>query len=423
VGCILFAGELDGNREGLAAQAEIAAALAERDMRSVFAVRSMTLANAVLADSKWDFLQAPRHYLLLPLIAEPRNYVDSLLNRGFGDAHLLAAQADAWQATIRAVKPALLVVCGLPEALLAARLAGLPAIQLSRGFDMPPDSDPLPVLRPWVEQSSRRRKADEALVLGNINALLAAAKRPHLTALHQLFASAVRLLATLPELDPYATRKRCRYVGPLAAIAHGRRLAWPAAAKRRVLVHLSQLPQTNREAVNSILGALERRDSATIALLPGSRAGAAGKAGVAAGAQQFIHRSEVDWGRLLAQADVAVFDGDPQFAAHCALAGVPLICTPQSVEGFQMAGCLTKAGIGAGVGLVAPDLRGRLRAMLEEIESGGEEARAAQALAGAWVHRSELDAYSSVVKTIARLAFIRGLPRRVAPLLRRARPA
>ena len=122
-------------------------------------------------------------------------------------------------------------------------------------------------------------------------------------------------------------------------------------------------------------------------------------------------------------ADACIFDGDSQVAACCALAGVPLVCTPPSVEGFLLAGRMIKAGIGAGVGLIAPNIRGRLKATLKEFATGGEEVRAVRALASLRAHLGDREAFLNIVKLIVLLGFTRTLNRRSEPLSTRVRKA
>jgi len=327
-----------------------------------------------------------------------------LLNRGFGDPHLLFSLASAWRGVLRVAEPAVMVVSDRPDALLAARLAGLPVVQLSRGFGIPPEEQPLPVLRPWVEQAAERRNADEAKVLRNINLLFDHVQRPRLGALHELYAGGTRLVASLPELDPHGPRADCNYCGPLQGAARGRRLSWPAGARRRVLVHLREVPVTHARAMRTLLDALARRDSATHALLPAEARLPAGSAFVAGGSMNRVHRGAVDWRGLTADADLCLFDGDAQIASACALAGVPMICTPVSVEGFLLAQRIAAAGMGRGVGLVAPDLRGRLKAVLRDLDKSGREARAARALARRHARLDADTAMSTVVEAIIRAA-------------------
>jgi len=402
---VLFAGELDD--ASLGAQAAIAAQLALRGLSSVFALPRAAGAHddvtGVLRTGEPPFgmLQAPMHFAMPPRVPEPRNYVDLLLNRGFGDPHLLFSLASAWRGVLRVAEPAVMVVSDRPDALLAARLAGLPVVQLSRGFGIPPEEQPLPVLRPWVEQAAERRSADEAKVLRNINLLLDHVQRPRLGALHELYAGGTRLIASLPELDPHGPRADCNYCGPLQGAARGRRLSWPAGARRRVLVHLREVPVTHAKAMHTMLNALARRDSATHALLPAGTRLSAESAFLASGSMNRVHRT-ADWSGLLASADLCVFDGDPQVATRCALAGVPMICTPVSVEGFLLAQRVTAAGIGWGVGLVAPDLRGRFKTALRQLESSGREARAVRALARRHARLNKDEAARMVIASITR---------------------
>lgn len=405
---VLFAGELDG--PNLGAQAAIAAQLASRGLSSVFALPrtagALDDAAGMLHTGAppFDILQAPTHFSLPPRVPEPRNYVDLLLNRGFGDAHLLFALASAWRGVLRVTEPSVVVVSGRPDALLAARLAGLPVVQLSRGVGIPPGVQPLPVLRPWVEQTQERRSADEAQVLRNINVLFDHVQQPRLAALHELFAGGTRLVASLPELDPYGPRKDCGYCGPLQGEARGRRLSWPAAARRKVLVHLRDVPAANAKAMRTLLDSLVKRDSATHALLPAGARLPAGSAFLASANMNRVHRGAVDWRGLLADADLCLFDGDPQIALGCALAGVPMICTPVSVEGFLLAQRVVASGLGRGVGLVAPDLRGRLKVVLRHLETPGGEARAARAMARRHAQLNADTAMSMVVDAITNAA-------------------
>src|SRR5690606_31469924 len=94
----------------------------------------------------------------LPVFAAPRHdrstrtgrpavsYAELLLRCGYRDTEALAALIEAWLQLLRTVRAELVVVDHAPTALLAARVAAIPAAVTGTGFVAPPAVTPMPSL-------------------------------------------------------------------------------------------------------------------------------------------------------------------------------------------------------------------------------------------------------------------------------------
>jgi len=209
----LFAWELGANLGHASPMAEIARALAGDGMRIVVAGRE--LENLAIAFAGIDAvrLQAPiwprhRHWGNEETQA---NFLDVLINVGFGDPAKLAAVADSWRALLRLVEPDVIVSDHSPGLLVAAHGSGIPVISIGTGFTMPPlDLDRFPPMR-----ADRGPIASEGLVYQGVSANLAAAGIAPPGSLVDLFRTTDRFVFGFPELDPYRSfRSEPLYLPP-----------------------------------------------------------------------------------------------------------------------------------------------------------------------------------------------------------------
>jgi hypothetical protein len=137
------------------------------------------------------------------------------------------------------VRPALLVAEFAPAALLAARLAGIPAVSLGNGFSLPPPTCPLPSARPWNAAPDPSIAAAEAHALASINAALVHLGGRPLARLADLFAADAEFLCTFRELDHYGGRGEADYFGCIYDTGEGAEPDWPAGDGERVFAYVN----------------------------------------------------------------------------------------------------------------------------------------------------------------------------------------
>lgn len=263
----------------------------------------------------------------------PVSFADILDGQGFSRVDSLRELASFWAGRFQQAGADVVIAEYAPGALFAARLAGIPALQVATGFASPAHASPLVPFRPAAAPELRRLRALEARLLEAMNAVLRGSAAPPLRRVADLFDRGNLLLATFPELDHYGARRGARYIGPIFEDAEGSAPAWPAGDGARVFVYLRPAP-----CVPGLLEALDKCAARVLGVMPGGPAG--------------FHREPLALGRL---------DPAPQFAVtYCGhgttaallLRGVPLLMIPNYVE--QLLVARRVARLGAGI-VLAPD--------------------------------------------------------------------
>jgi hypothetical protein len=79
----------------------------------------------------------------------PISYTEILFFYGYLDASRLTAMISAWISLISLIEPDIIIADHAPTALIAARVLGIPRTTMGPGFFLPPDTAPLPSMRPW----------------------------------------------------------------------------------------------------------------------------------------------------------------------------------------------------------------------------------------------------------------------------------
>ena len=373
---ILIAWELGAHLGHVLRILGVARELRARGADLLVAVRDLRAAAATLGSNGFACVQAP----LAPASQsatsappEPAGYADILAGCGFGDSATLRAMAQGWDGLLDVYRPHALLADHAPTALMAARLRQLPAAQIALGFELPPATRPLPVLRPWIRRDVGALLALEDGLLATINTLCEERGRARLDHLAQLYASAAPMLATLPELDHFAKRAGGDYVGPLYSLDEGEAAEWPAtdATGPKTFVYLRP-----GAAAQHLLEALSRRpDGQIIAVIPGLDDATAAHY---RSARIAVHTHAVRT-RVALSADLLVSNGGHGLAAAALLAGVPLLVLPGNVEQWMLAQRV--AQLGAGISLNPDQVALRAATAIDALFNGGAERTAAQAFA------------------------------------------
>ena len=141
------------------------------------------------------------------------SFADILISFGFSDIESLTQSVRAWMQLIERIAPLSIVLDYAPAAQLAALLLGLPAYQITNGFDSPPADCPvygLTVRGPYLDRLNIQK-------LDDINSTVAqVCKRlggPTDLTLLQFFAYPQKIYDCLAETDPYGPRTDGLMVG------------------------------------------------------------------------------------------------------------------------------------------------------------------------------------------------------------------
>lgn len=354
---IVVAWELGGNWGHLSRELPVALALRERGYDVRFAVRDTKRADELLGAHGFSYRQAPLPSARVGPRAAPESYAGILRAEGYADRGVLAAAVGEWLDWLRRIEPAAVVADFAPGAALAARAAGLPLITLGLGFEVPPQTDPLPSIRPWQGTSRERLAGLERAVLAIFNEVLRDVAGPPMAALHELFPPEGIALTTFPELDHHRREPRQgQFVGTIHSTpAHALRVGWPQIQRPRLLAYLS--PATRGLA--ALLAAL-RATGSLIACVPGGASAAE-----CSRTPADIYSRPLQLELLLPEADLLVTNGGLATSARALLAGVPVLAVPNVVE--QYLGALRIADLGAGLVADRGRTQRKLQANLEEL--------------------------------------------------------
>ena len=339
---ILLAWELGANLGHATRLRSIALALKACGHRVSFALRDVVSTRGLLGPELGPTLQAP-----LRLDATPRtawSLADVLLTCGYDTQQSLDGLASAWRQLIELTGCDLVLADHAPTALLAARLAGKPALHVGQGFSIPPRQSPLPIFRDWAAVSPSHAAESDALALTHVNGVLQAHGRPALPQLCDLFYPEQTWLLTWPELDQCAGAGRAvaEYRGPDCEFQPGVAPHWPASPGPRVFAYLRASHPDHAE----VLRALHQRRLPTVCFFP-DRA----RSKAAAFESPHINCSEqpLDLQQVMAGCALVVCHAGQATVAQALRAGVPCLLLPTQSEQFLLARQAERCGAGINV--------------------------------------------------------------------------
>lgn len=295
----------------------------------------------------------------------PLNFGEILHNFGYHDPRALKQLVDAWRERLWLSQAVLASVA--PAAHIAARTLGIPSLEISQGFHIPPPTMPAPPLRDWqpapralLEQADRR-------IVGSINQVLAAYGVKPIATIGDLFAGRA-LLLTYPELDIYPERGAADYYG-IPDSGEGEAVPpWPQGRGPRVFAYLYHY----YSGLAPLLASLAKLDAPTLMLCRG--VDPALKREYATGCV-FLTEEPMSVSRLLPQCDLVVCHASHQMTAQALLAGKPVLLLATQLEQFLIMRRVVRYGAGLGI---APETAGAdFSAALAELSSEPKYARKA----------------------------------------------
>ncbi|RBP08649.1 UDP:flavonoid glycosyltransferase YjiC (YdhE family) [Roseiarcus fermentans] len=235
---ILIAWELGGGYGHVHRMLPLADRLVADGHEASLAVQSVETGRALLGDRRHPLLAAPA----ARTIARPvriESWADIVFNAGYDTAESAAGMVGGWLGVVQDSAADLVVAEFSPGALLAARIAGVPAVSVGSGWGTPPAATPLPAIRFWQPPAPETLAASEARLLDALNPALRALGGAPLPNLAALVPPEDNCLCSFPELDHYPDRGGVGYCGPVYAEAEGGAPRWPAASGPRCLAYLS----------------------------------------------------------------------------------------------------------------------------------------------------------------------------------------
>lgn len=324
---ILFAWEMGDNFGHLTRDLGIAVKLREMGHEVLFAVRDTEIAEQLLTPAGFRFIPTPTPVRTIRLAKPAASYTEILIGRGYADKMILAGLVRAWLQILELARPDAVVIDHAPTALLAARIGGIPTALIGTGFEIPPNTTPLPSIRPWDPLTPQQLEIADRMLLRSVNLVLSSHNRTPLARVCDLFADCYALLTTFPALDHYGPRAEREYIGPLAAHSNALRVEWPSDARNRVFVYL-RAPFTQFDALFSAFSEL---DINAVCVIPRHTAELGRRF---ADRKIRLFSNPICMQTILAQANVVVNYGGAGTIATTLLAGVPMLLIPNAVEQY-----------------------------------------------------------------------------------------
>lgn len=187
----------------------------------------------------------------------PKSWPELLLSLGYGNAAQLTGAVKAWLSVLKCLKPDVVLADYAPALLAAARVAGIPSLEVGSGFCLPPL---LPGVQhfPGIKGGDRSaiNQAESALTNAFNQAFQSCGRDEAVTSLSNVASWPVQRVVVSPaQLDHYGQRPGVVYAGFLGSHKAGKEATastalqpqWPA----------KETPRVNEEQSARVLGYLK----------------------------------------------------------------------------------------------------------------------------------------------------------------------
>jgi UDP:flavonoid glycosyltransferase YjiC (YdhE family) len=335
---IMISWELGGNYGHLTRHIAFAQSMRQRGHTVLFVVRDTAIADSILQPHGLAYMPAPQPARWHGGTNAMRSYADILRFHGLGELSTATPLFEAWQKIFEQFQPDLLVPDHSPAALIVAQCLKITSLEVATGFERPPDTMPYTNFRPWLP-SDGAEVQKEACVLGVINTYGARhiGIRPFPNLPSALKAS-LMLLASLPELDHYPTRKRGRYIGPITYWQDGLVADWKQNNRPKVFVYLRRFAE-----LKAMLSFLSNAAFDTILVCPDLSVQEVMQLETA---DVQVFRQPVQLERVLKSCDLCISHGGLGMSSACLLSATKVLVIPTHVEQLLLANALIRCGVG-----------------------------------------------------------------------------
>lgn len=363
-------------------------------------VRDPASARAFASTRGLPLLQAPCRQGVTRKRSPAISYSDLLLRCGYAEVRLLRALLDAWLTLIESIGPDLIIVDHGPTALLASRIAGIPAVCTGTGFVNPPPASPLPALLPWRHADLHDLHAVERTAAAAVNRAIRCYGAQPIKKLADLFPEGRVFLTTYPELDHYGARQGTVYWGAPGSRGSGDSPNWPKGAGERVFAYMHpDYPQ-----FGTMIRQLAALGHPTLVVAPGIRPAWVQR--YAAGPLRIQDR-HVDLDGVAADCRIVICHGGHGTVAGLLRRGIAPIVVPNFVEQTMLAFHLGRSGLALAA---HPDPRRHDYATMIAAAAESERHREAAARFAA-AHPPDDDCTGALVKAVLQATAI-GRPKR-----------
>ena len=346
---VLVVWEHGGGLGHLARLLPIMQTLRARGHDVVFAAARPELMVPVLVGTGITVVQAPQVQVGLRYDTAALCPADIWLRCGFASPPHAAVCVRQWLALFDVIKPASVLVDASPLALYAALVAGLPAVQLGNGFELPP-ALPGQSYSPWLDDVGAGIAHSE-LVLESAMAGLAGALAKDFRAdtvtglavsrtVQAVQSLSIPALCTWPEMDHFdRVAESAEFIGPIwSDLPGGIAVTWPDKPGPKVLCSLGMTD--NR--YDLLWQALQMHGANVVVLSP---SGIDGVCALARGWGVMVCQHAVAPGKLMAECDAVISHGGSGLTSTALHAGKAFMALPSHLEQGLLAYQLAQRGL------------------------------------------------------------------------------
>lgn len=381
---LLFAWDLGSNWGHIMPLLALQPALEAQGFTLWAAVNDVRQHGAQLADAGIRVLQSPLSGIPTAQRLPTLSLAHILANRGYTRSDHLIGLVEAWASLMLATRARLVLVDGAPAAILAARLLGLPVLNMSLPFHVPLVDQPFVNFptdivgrgKPAVAEVEQQLDAALQVVIQALRARWGTDAPATLPARFlDLFKVDEPGLFCWPELDPLGVRPQQPYWGVLESVARGRSFQWPLAEGPRIFAYLR--PQN--ALARTLIRALGRLGWPVVLACPGWSAVADADREGLASPSMAIYEYSLDMHQACAEATFAVGNGGIGFTHAILAAGRPLVLLPTDAEKAMT--CARVIAAGAGISLVHANDAAAMEHALRQFAANADYFLRAQSLA------------------------------------------
>jgi UDP:flavonoid glycosyltransferase YjiC (YdhE family) len=345
---ILIVWEHGGNLGHLFRLLPIAVALRDAGYEVVFTVGNEVAARSYLESAGFSCLGMPKVAPETPSYAAGvLNHAELLLRTGFGRVAQVRRCIEQWHELFKSVKPQAALIDASPVCLYAARSAGLPAVALGHGFEIPPNRAQRPCFIPWAEDSDLKAEAFELQLersLAELAQTIGGRGLPPPMSMDELYRPGNDAICAWPELDHFSRTTgdidtAVSYTGPIwSEPVDAETYDWPTGDGSKVLCYLN----LRDKRYDLIWQALKLQGADVLAISP---AGLPRACQAARGWGINVVEHPVRLETLLSQCQAIVGHGGMGFTSMALQAGKPVLILPEHLEQGILAYRLGKQGL------------------------------------------------------------------------------
>lgn len=388
LGHVVMAWELGAGFGHVAKLHVLTLAFVARGWRVTLVLRVMDVARHFVWPKGVQMWQAPvwhpgsDHGAAESTLAGPMQRVPSinmsslLLDSGWHDGFVVAAQAQTWRTLLDSLRPTLLLADYAPVAMWVARSRSVPVVNVGVSISVPLQAEPMPALMWWRgAQLEQRRMHDHRLMA----VAEFAVEKLRLTSWNRAadaWRADLEVLCTLPALEFGAIQGQPRdCCGLLEQPAVGDLPAWPTGAGPRVFAYFS----ARANAFEPLMRALQRSGACVLVVAPDALESQQTRWN---SAQIRVSRCPLDLDATLRDAQLVVTQGNHGTTAQALRHGVPVLAVPDQLERTCNGMGVQKSGAGRLVldraGAASPEFE----SVLDELLTQSRYQLAASVIAG-----------------------------------------